>query len=179
MAETPPIEDPEPIQDPVQDPAFSEIAEATEPAEPSDEERLEMAQARAAEMLALEGRIPVPKEEEEDDPEEEEEKMKEPAVEESLPEPKPKPVSKAEPPSQQSPSATSGEQGQEGGFDREASRTKLRGTIRRRGESSLEVEDTVKGRFFAEVNREIEKAWQNQCILHRQHILPGVISLTF
>lgn len=132
-----------------------------------------MAQARAAELLALEDSIPVAKREETEDVEEPEEEKKEPkpVVQESLPKPKPQ--------AQQPSSAASGNNGKEGGFDREASKTRISGTIRRRGESSLEVEDSIKGRFFAEVNREIERAWQRECILRREHILPGVLTVSF
>ena len=72
-----------------------------------------------------------------------------------------------------------GDRGLDGGYQREARRTRMRGTIRRRGESSLEVEDSVKGRYFAELNKQVEKAWQRECILRREYILPGVLSVSF
>lgn len=143
------------------------VFEPTEPVIPTSEERLEMAKAKATELLELDESIPVPKKEERPEPE------KEVALEESIPEPKPKPQ-----PAQIS-GGVSGNRGLEGGYDREARKTRLQGTIRRRGESSLEVEDSVKGRFLAKVNKEIEKAWQRECILRREHILPGVLSVSF
>lgn len=147
-------------------PTFEPI-EPTEEVIPTIDERLEMAQKKAAELLELEDSIPVPKEEEKPEPE------KEVALEESIPEPKPKPQAA------QVSGGASGNRGLDGGYDREASKTRLKGTIRRRGESSLEVEDSVKGRFIAKVNKEIEKAWQRECILRREHILPGVLSVSF
>ena len=53
------------------------------------------------------------------------------------------------------------------------------GTIRRRGENSLNVENTPIGRYKAKVNRIIEREWQRQCITHRNHILPGILTLRF
>lgn len=158
--------------------AETPVFEPNEPAEPiepieaeevSNEERIKQAQKKAVELLALDESIPVPKEEEEPEPEEEA------VAEEAIPEPKPQP--QAQPP--RLAGGVSGNRGLNSGFDREAKRTRLSGTIRRRGESSLEVEDSIKGRFLAEVNREVERAWQRECILRREYILPGVLSLSF
>lgn len=143
------------------------LFETPELTEPTSDERLKTAQTLASELLALEESIPVPK------PEEEPEPTEETAPEEAIPEPKPKPQAN------QVAGGVSGNRGLHGGYDREAQRTHLSGTIRRRGESSLEVEDSVKGRFFAQINKEIEKAWQRECILRREHILPGVLSVRF
>ena len=41
------------------------------------------------------------------------------------------------------------------------------------------MEDSVRGRYLAEVNRQIEKSGQRECILRRAHILPGVLSVSF
>lgn len=105
--------------------------------------------------------------------EEQPEPVEEPEIEEAIPEPK-----KEVRPTTFS-GAPRGDGGVESGFEREAKRTRVRGTIRRVGENSVDVEDTVKGRFLADVNRQIEKAWQRECILRREHILPGVLSVTF
>lgn len=143
------------------------IFEPSEPTELSSEERIEQARAKASELLALEDSIPVPKKEEEIEPEEEV------IAEEEIPEPKPQPQ-----PARMAGGLT-GERGLNSGYDREARQTRLSGTIRRRGESSLEVEDSVKGRFLAQVNKEVERAWQRECILRREYILPGVLSVSF
>lgn len=151
-----------------------ELAEATPPAEESPvfdqevEELQEPAEAEAAELLSLEDSIPVPKEEERPEPEEV-------AVEEAIPEPAQEAARQAE----QLASGAAGERGTENGFAREANRTRIQGTIRRVGASSVDVEDTAKGRFLAKVNQQIEREWQRQCILRREHILPGVISISF
>ncbi|MGJ8726391.1 MAG: hypothetical protein ACSHYB_17715 [Roseibacillus sp.] len=164
MLESKPTEVTELMDEPVPE---TPVFEPTEPSEPTDEQRLEMAQAKAAELLAFNESIPVPKKEETPEPKEEV------APEEAIPEPKaqPQPTSMA--------GGVTGNRGLESGYDREASRTRMSGTIRRRGESSLEVEDSVKGRYFAQVNKEVEKAWQRECILRREHILPGVLSVSF
>lgn len=65
------------------------------------------------------------------------------------------------------------------GFRTESRRTRMDGTIRRRGENSLNVENTPIGRYKAKVNRIIEREWQRQCITHRNHILPGILTLRF
>ena len=134
---------------------------------PTADERLEIAQEKAAKLLELEQSVAVPERVEQPDP------VEEPAVEEAIPKPKP----------QEKPRALSGgpsgNRGAESGFEREASKTRVRGTIRRVGENAVDVEDTVKGRYLAEVNRAIERAWQRECILKREHIVPGVLTVTF
>ena len=65
------------------------------------------------------------------------------------------------------------------GYARESTRTKIQGSIRRRGQSSLDVEDTPAGRYIGSVNKSIERAWQRECILRREHILPGSLSVSF
>ena len=161
---TTPTENAEPLEDLTQE---TPVFEPTESEETTAEERLEMAKAKAAELLATSNSIPVPKQEEAPEPEE---KV---APEEAIPPPKAKPQ-----PTPLSGGIT-GNRGQESGYDREAKKTRMSGTIRRRGESSLEVEDSIKGRYFAQVNKQVEKAWQRECILRREHILPGVLSVSF
>lgn len=154
--------EPEPSE-PVEETPVFEPSEPTEAIELTSEERMENAQTETAKLLALDESIPVP--EQVETPEE----KKEQPVEEKIPEPKQRANSGGQ----------TGNRGLSGGYDREARKTRLRGTIRRRGESSLEVEDSVKGRFLAKVNKEIEKAWQRECILRREFILPGVLSVSF
>ena len=167
MVESKPTE-PDEVAEPIDEPlAETPVFELAEMEEPTADERLEMAKAKAAELLSFNESIPVPKQEETPEPKEEV------APEEAIPAPKPKP--------QPTPMAggVTGDRGLDGGYDREAQRTRMSGTIRRRGESALEVEDSVKGRYFAAVNKEVEKAWQRECILRREHILPGVLSVSF
>ena len=55
----------------------------------------------------------------------------------------------------------------------------MEGTLNRRGRNSLDVENTAIGRYKASINRMIEREWQRQCINHRNHILPGILTLRF
>lgn len=66
-----------------------------------------------------------------------------------------------------------------GGFRTESKRTRMEGTISRRGKSSLKVEATALGKYKAQVNRVIESEWQNRCVTHRDHLLPGILTLRF
>ena len=71
------------------------------------------------------------------------------------------------------------EQVRDGGFRTESKKTRMEGTIRRRGRSSLKVEATALGRYKARVNRVIETEWQRECVLHRDHVEPGILTLRF
>ena len=55
----------------------------------------------------------------------------------------------------------------------------MEGTISRRGQSSLKVEATALGKYKAQVNRIIETEWQRRCVMHRDHVLPGILTLRF
>lgn len=61
------------------------------------------------------------------------------------------------------------------GFRGNQRRTELKGSISRRGRSSLDVQDSVLGRYHAEVSRAIEREWLRKCLQHRDYITPGVI----
>lgn len=65
------------------------------------------------------------------------------------------------------------------GFRTEARRTQIRGSLKRRGRSALDVENTAVGRYRAQVYRVIEREWQQQCVTYRNHILPGSLTLRF
>ena len=71
------------------------------------------------------------------------------------------------------------EQVKEGGFRTESRKTRVEGTISRRGKSSLDVEATPVGRYKARVNRVIETEWQRLCVVHRDHLHPGILTLRF
>ena len=71
------------------------------------------------------------------------------------------------------------EQVRDGGFRTESKKTRMEGTISRRGRSSLKVEATALGRYKARVNRVIETEWQRRCVIHRDHVLPGILTLRF
>ena len=61
------------------------------------------------------------------------------------------------------------------GFRGNQRRTELKGSISRSGRSSLDVQDSVLGRYHAEVSRAIERSWLRKCVQHRDYITPGVI----
>ena len=71
------------------------------------------------------------------------------------------------------------EQVKEGGFRTESKKTRVEGTISRRGKSSFDVEATAVGRYKARVNRVIETEWQRLCVVHRDHLHPGILTLRF
>ena len=71
------------------------------------------------------------------------------------------------------------EQIKNGGFRTESRKTRMEGTISRQGRSSLKVEATVLGKYKARVNRMIETEWQRRCVMHRDHVLPGILTLRF
>lgn len=58
------------------------------------------------------------------------------------------------------------------GFQR---KTQLKGSISRRGESSLDVKSGPLGKYHAALSRAIEKAWQREAVANRDYITPGVI----
>ena len=68
---------------------------------------------------------------------------------------------------------------EDGGFRTEAKKTRVEGTISRRGRSALDVESTAIGKYKARVNRVIETEWQRLCVVHRDHLLPGILTLRF
>ncbi|MDP6206678.1 MAG: hypothetical protein QGG01_00120, partial [Roseibacillus sp.] len=41
------------------------------------------------------------------------------------------------------------------------------------------VEATALGKYKARVNRMIETEWQRRCVMHRDHVLPGILTLRF
>ncbi|MDG2487593.1 MAG: hypothetical protein P8M65_07785 [Roseibacillus sp.] len=69
--------------------------------------------------------------------------------------------------------------GAQEGFRTESRKTRMEGTISRRGQSSLKVEATALGKYKAQVNRIIETEWQRRCVMHRDHVLPGILTLRF
>lgn len=178
VAAVEPVEATEPVEAEATLEDTAELVEETPPAdespvfEPEVEELSEAAEAEAVELLSLQDSIPAPKEEERPEPEVAD-------IEEAIPEPAQEKAQEEAKEAQQAATGAAGERGRENGFAREASRTRIQGTIGRVGASSVDVEDTAKGRFMAKVNKQIEREWQRQCILRREHILPGVISISF
>jgi len=66
-----------------------------------------------------------------------------------------------------------------GGFKGYSRKTKITGSISRRGKSALNVKNSPLGRYQALVSKAVELQWRKNCDQHRDHIVPGVISLRF
>ncbi|NNM28539.1 MAG: hypothetical protein HKO57_03400, partial [Akkermansiaceae bacterium] len=71
------------------------------------------------------------------------------------------------------------EQPKQPGFRSEVRKTRLQGSIRRRGVSSLDVENSPLGRYQAKLGRAVENEWQKNCIRYRDHITPGLLTIRF
>jgi len=65
------------------------------------------------------------------------------------------------------------------GFSGHSRKNKVTGSISRRGKSSLNVKNSPLGRYQAQVSKAVELQWRRNCEQHRDHIVPGVISLRF
>ncbi|NWK54296.1 hypothetical protein HW115_01640 [Verrucomicrobiaceae bacterium N1E253] len=65
------------------------------------------------------------------------------------------------------------------GFSGHSRKNRVTGSINRRGKSSLNVKNTALGRYQAQVSKAVELQWRRNCEQHRDHIVPGVISLRF
>jgi hypothetical protein len=65
------------------------------------------------------------------------------------------------------------------GFNAHSRKTKVTGSISRRGKSALNVKNSPLGRYQALVSKAVELQWRRNCEQHRDHIVPGVISLRF
>jgi len=69
--------------------------------------------------------------------------------------------------------------GGEPGFRGNQVKTRLRGSISRRGKSSLDVENNATGRYQAVLNRAVEREWQRNCVRYRDFITPGFLTVRF
>ncbi len=56
---------------------------------------------------------------------------------------------------------------------------RIHGSISRQGRSALDVEDSVLGRYHAQLSRAVEREWQRNCIRNRDYITPGQIIVRF
>lgn len=65
------------------------------------------------------------------------------------------------------------------GFRGNQMKTRLKGSISRRGQSSLDVENNAVGRYQAALNRAVEREWQRNCVRYRDFITPGFLTLRF
>ncbi|MBK1829757.1 hypothetical protein JIN77_03410 [Verrucomicrobiaceae bacterium R5-34] len=58
-------------------------------------------------------------------------------------------------------------------------KTRVTGSISRRGKSSLNVKNSPLGRYQALISKAVELQWRRNCEQYRDHIVPGVISMRF
>ncbi len=65
------------------------------------------------------------------------------------------------------------------GFSGHSRKNKMTGSISRRGKSAVNVKNSPLGRYQAKVSKAVELQWRRNCEQHRDHIVPGVISLRF
>lgn len=65
------------------------------------------------------------------------------------------------------------------GFQGHVKKTKVTGSISRKGKSAINVKNSPLGRYQASVSKAVELQWRRNCEQHRDHIVPGVISLRF
>jgi hypothetical protein len=67
----------------------------------------------------------------------------------------------------------------EPGFRGYQRKTRLRGSISRRGPGSLDVDETALGRYQAALSRAVEREWQRNCVRYRDFITPGFLTVRF
>lgn len=65
------------------------------------------------------------------------------------------------------------------GFSGFSRKTKVTGSISRRGKSALNVRNSPLGRYQALISKAVELQWRRNCEQHRDHIVPGVMSIRF
>ena len=65
------------------------------------------------------------------------------------------------------------------GFQGLSRKTRVTGSISRRGKSALNVKNSPLGRYQALVSKTVELQWRRKCEEQRDHIVPGVVSVRF
>lgn len=65
------------------------------------------------------------------------------------------------------------------GFKGLSRKTKITGSISRRGKSALNVKNSPLGRYQALISKSVERQWRLKCEQHRDHIVPGVLPIRF
>ena len=65
------------------------------------------------------------------------------------------------------------------GFRGYSRQTRITGSINRQGKSALNVKNSPLGRYQGLISKAVELQWRRNCEQHRDHIVPGVISIRF
>lgn len=58
-------------------------------------------------------------------------------------------------------------------------KTRMSGSISRKGNAALDVADSPLGRYQAQLSRAVEQEWQRNCVRYRDLITPGFITVRF
>ncbi len=64
-------------------------------------------------------------------------------------------------------------------FSGNQSKTAIKGSISRHGESALDVTDSPMGRYQSAIGKAVEREWQLNCVKHRDFITPGYLTVRF
>ncbi len=67
----------------------------------------------------------------------------------------------------------------EPGFRGNQTKTKLSGSITRKGRSALNVANTPMGRYHSALSRVVEAEWHRNCTKYRDFITPGILTVRF
>lgn len=89
------------------------------------------------------------------------------------------PKEMAETPRPELPKPTPKQDPNEPGFRGNQSKTKLSGSITRKGRSALNVANTPMGRYHSALSRAVEAEWHRNCTKYRDFITPGIITVRF
>ncbi|MFM2221179.1 MAG: hypothetical protein RLZZ553_927 [Verrucomicrobiota bacterium] len=65
------------------------------------------------------------------------------------------------------------------GFRGNQTKTKLSGSITRKGRSALNVANTPMGRYHSALSRAVESEWHKNCTKYRDFITPGILTVRF
>jgi hypothetical protein len=65
------------------------------------------------------------------------------------------------------------------GFRGNQTKTRLSGSISRKGRSALNVANTAMGRYHSALSRAVEAEWHKNCLRYRDFITPGILTVRF
>ena len=162
-----------PAGDPLLKPADPALP-VVDPGEAEEELPPPPSGAAAEELMKTETQIPVPKKEDAEEDDQEEELL--PKESESKADAQSKNTAGGAPdskPAEETPPP------KDAGFQSEIKKTKLRGSIGRKGTTALDVEDSAIGRYQAKLSKAVEREWQMNCVQYRDHITPGALTIRF
>ena len=89
------------------------------------------------------------------------------------------PAEKAETTPPELPKPTPKPEAKEPGFRGNQTKTRLSGSISRKGRSALNVANTPMGRYHSALSRAVEAEWHKNCLKYRDFITPGILTIRF